>query len=182
MVRFALEVRAAGETVEADVNARDHEDLDDLVTELRLHLPPGSTVDDVLPRLEAVQASGDLPPDTDFVVLAADGAGLGGSRGLPTEEDVRVWRELSAVEVPNAGGSSSLRVEYGPYQIYSGMQEYGFANVTVRSAGQRVTKEQLAALKKKHLSILREHHGTFVYTVTVNGEDRVWLKRHGSVG
>ena len=120
VVRYALEARAAGETMEADINARDEEDLDDLVSEIRLHLPDDSTAEDVLPRLEAVQASGDLPADVDFYALAGDGAGLGGSRGLPTEENVQVWRELSAVELPGTD-ASTVQVEYGPYQIYSGM-------------------------------------------------------------
>lgn len=175
VVRYALEVRSAGEIVEADINARDHEDLDDLVSEVLLQLPSGSSVDDVLPRLDVVRSAGDLPADTDFHVLAADGAGLGGSRGLPTHEDVLVWRGLSAVGLPGAD-VATLRVAYGPYQIYSGMQEYGFANVTVRSAGQRVTKDQVAALIEKHRPILREHHGKYVYNLTVNGEDRAWLR------
>jgi hypothetical protein len=175
VVRYALEVRAAGETVEADINARDDEGLDELVSEIRLHLPKGSSVDDVLPRLDAVQTSRDLPADTDCHVLASDGAGLGGSRGLPTEEDVHAWRELSAVGLPGAD-IETVRVEYGPYQIYSGMQEFGLANVTVRSVSQRVTKDQIAALIEKHRRILGEHHGKYVYNLTLNGEDRAWLR------
>lgn len=181
VVRFALGVRAAGERVEADINARDHEDLDDLVSEIRLLLPEGSTVEDVLPRLEAVRASEDLPADVDFYAVAADGAGLGGSRGLPTEDDIQVWRELSAVGLPGAN-AGTVGVEYGPYQIYSGMQEYGLANVTVRSAGERVTKRQVSAIKEAHLRVLRRHHHKYVYNLTVNGEDRVWLQRRGQPG
>lgn len=179
VVRYALDAHAAGETVEADINARDYEDLDDLVSEIRLHLPDGSAVDDVLPRLAAAQASNDVPADTDFYVLAEDGSGLGGSRGLPTEEDVLVWRDLSAVRLPGVD-KATVRVEYGPYQIYSGMQEYGFANITVRSVGQRVTTEQLAALIEQHRRILGDHHGKYVYNLTLNGEDRAWLRARGS--
>ncbi len=181
VVRFALDVGGAGESVEVDINARDHDDLEDLVTEIRLHLADGSNVADVQPRLAVVRASRELPANVDIYALADDGAGLGGSRGLPTEDDVRVWRELSAVELPGAD-EATVRVEYGPYQIYSGMREYGFANVTVRSAGGRVMKQQLAAIQDAHLRILEEHHETYVYNLTLNGEDRLWLRGSGHAG
>lgn len=177
VVRFALDAGEAGETVEADLNARDHDDLGDLASEIVIRLPEKSSEVDVLDRLATIRAEGNLPPDVDLHVMASDGSGLGGSRGLPTPEDVEVWRELSTVTLPGEG--ATVRVAYGPYQIYSGMRDYGFADVTVVTEGRAATKEQRTLLIAEHRRILAEHHHTFVYSLTVNGEGRAWFRAEG---
>jgi hypothetical protein len=85
-----------------------------------------------------------------------------------------MWRDLSSVPTPG-----TIRVEFGPYQLYSDLDEYGFANVTVR-ATPAPTKEQLAAMKTAHMAALAERCETYVHNVTVNGEDAIWLRRQGS--
>lgn len=179
VVRYALDLASAGETVEADINALDDDDLDDLVSDIRLQLGEGTTAADVVARLETPEVERGLPSHTDFHVIAADGAGLGGSRGLPRVQDVEVWRDLSAARAPGVDGLE-VGVEYGPYQFYSGMKEFGFANVTVTSAGPRLTRKQLAGLTAQHRRILAQHHEEYVYNLTADGEDRVWLRRRGS--
>jgi len=82
-----------------------------------------------------------------------------------------MWRQLSSVPAPG-----TIRVEFGPYQLYSDLDEYGFANVTVR-ATPAPSKEELAAMRTTHMAALAERSEKYVYNVTVNGEDVIWLRR-----
>lgn len=170
VARFALGARGKGETVEADINARDDAGLEELASDVRLSLAPGSTRSDVLPRIAGFAVAGGLPAHTDFGVIAADGAGLAGSRGLPSDDDRRVWRELSRVDF-----AGTMRVESGPYQIYDDVRRYGFANVTVTRPRGGPLAQVLAPLMRAHLAVLGSNRDHFVYRVTVNGDDTIWL-------
>jgi hypothetical protein len=174
VARFALDAPRPGERMRADIVAHHGEFYDDLVSEARLNLDRGSSEADIMPRIDDLAASGALPEGTDIWVLSADGAGIGGSRGLPTADDLAMWRDLSSVPTPG-----TIRVEFGPYQLYSDLDEYGFANITLR-ATPAPTKEQLAAMKMAHMAALAARSETYVYNVTVNGEDAIWLRRHGN--
>ena len=171
VARFALDAPRPGEQVRADLVASNEDEYDPLISELRLSLGRGSSQDDVVPRVNALASAGGLPEGADFWVLSADGAGVGASRGLPTEEELSIWRELSSVRT-----AGTIRVEFGPYQLYSDLDEYGFANVTVH-ATPAPTKAQLAAMKATHMATLAERSEQYVYNVTVNGEDTIWLRR-----
>lgn len=177
VVTYGLNLVDHGEMVTVDINARD--DLDDLVSEIRLQLPEGTTAKDVTHRLESDDVQAGLPANTDVHVVASDGAGVGGSRGLPRKEDLEVWRDLSAVRLPGVEGIT-VRVEYGPFEIYSTMQDFGFANVTVTSPDRQLTDRQVAMLADLHQRILERHHKKYVYNLTDDGDDRVWLRRKGT--
>jgi hypothetical protein len=174
VARFALEVPWPNESVRADMVAFDEDYADALVAELRLSLGRGTSEGDVVPRLDELAAAGGLPEGADIWVLSADGAGIGGSRGLPTDDDIAMWRDLSSVRAPG-----TIRVEFGPYQLYSDLDDFGFANVTLR-ARHRPTKEQLAPTKAAHMAMLAARSDTYVYNVTVNGNGVIWLRRHGN--
>lgn len=179
--RYALHARRDGETLQVDINARDEDDLEDklgdLFGDIELDLGPDSRVGQVLPRLADFRSNPGLPARFDIGVLAADGGGLGGSRGLPSAHDVAVWRQLSQVSLPG-NRAATIRVQYGPYQFYSSMRDFGFAAVTVRSHGAPITPAQLKSLRRAQSRILAANHRTFVYTGTVNGHDSWWLRRN----
>jgi hypothetical protein len=173
LVRFVLAVSGPGESVEADINARDDEDMENLAADVLVQLPEGSAVTDVVPRLDEVAAHGGVPAATDFGVRAADGSGLGGSRGLPNAADRRAWQELSEVE-----SSGTVRVDLRPYQLHSDITSFGLALVAVTTRdhiGKQAATEQFAPVLREHLAAMRRHSDRFVYQVTINGEDRLWF-------
>lgn len=170
VARFALTEPLAGEHVAADMSADEEYTGSRFVSELRLSLGRGSVQRALVPRIRTLAAGGDVPAGTDVWVLAADGSGIGGSRGLPKPRDIAIWRELSSY-----ASAGKVRVEFGPHQMYSDLGHYGFANVSVRATPEP-TKPQLAALKRAFVARLAARSSKYVLNVTVNGEDSIWLQ------
>jgi len=174
---FALQTPRGQEGTTTDITALDQPDMDDLNAEVRLGLGPGSTVDDIEPRLAELTAAGDVP-DTDVWVVAADGSALGGSRGLPTTEDVAVWHALR--EVPSPASGTRMRVEYGPYSLYDDVRHTEFAVVKLHGRP-APSRDELRGLRSAQTAILAEHGDSYVYTVFVNGNSNIWLQRRGHI-
>ena len=172
VVAYALEVPQDGERVEADINASRGAGLGDLASDIRLYLGRGSTAEDVLPRLDGLTRERAIPRQADLGVRAADGSGLTGSRGLPRRRDRAEWQALNGIAF-----SGSYRVDYGPYQIYTSLDQFGIADVAIKvpHPARDSTHRQIAGLMRAHLARLQEHSDHFVYRVTVNGEETMWF-------
>lgn len=177
VAEFALAVPGPGESVEADLNARDERGFQAVESSVLVHLPPGSTRRDVPARLDRLAQTHDVPEYTDLGVLAADGAGLSGSEGLPTVDDRRAWAALG--QVPFSG---NVQVALGPASVEPDVRHSAHATVTItRPRGGSVTKhkQQLSRLMRVHLGALRDYSDHFTYSATVNGQDTVWFdSRH----
>jgi hypothetical protein len=169
VARYALDAPRAGEQMQADMVIED-DNQDALIAELRLNLSAGSSDDEIVPRLRQLAKARTRPKGADFWVLSADGGGVGGSRGLPTAGDVAIWRELSSFPM-----ADTIKVEFGPLQMYSDLSSHGFANVTIR-ATRAPSKPQLTAMKNAHIATLAKRSKKYVYNVTVNGKDAMWLQ------
>lgn len=175
VARFALDSRRTGETVEADIDASSTFDQQLFASsDVMLHLGPGSTISDVLPRLDGVAEAGDLPAHTDFGVLAADRAGLAGSPGLPSDEDRREWRALSRVDFPG-----TMRVDSGPYKVSPVVPRHVVVDVNLtRPRRQESLAPELGPLIRAHLAVLGSHRSRFMYKVTMKGLDIMSMDSH----
>ena len=169
VVGYALDLPEKGERVVVDINTRDEEGHGPLESEVVLHLPPGTTDADVLPRLDAL-AREPVPSGTGSGVVAADGSGVTGAGGLPTEKNRDLWAGLRATSF-----AGDHRLALSPLNIAPDEDRWHVSVATRVPPMPRARQHRLVQqLMRRHL-LLDEETAGFSYSLTVNGEDTAFF-------